>query len=258
MFLLDGADNTSFIQQLYRAKSLDEAFTLFDQKVQSLGFEATLFQFIPTLYTEAGLPTEDLMKTSDTTNSTFLKHYFEAKLYKVDYIDKALMSGRSTPIDWQSEAKQGQLVAEEKEFYHLIQQDYAMGNGITFPMMNDKRGVAAVSMACTEGDALYHLLIKEKYAELVMYAQLFYAYIMSSPLLYHHFLLPILDRLTETEKRLLPFIAEGKPLKTINLQPAISEKYADKLLGSIRRKFGNISKGRLMYYIGVLHILDML
>lgn len=40
--------------------------------------------------------------------------------------------------------------------------------------------------------------------------------------------------------------------------PDITYRYSDKLMQSIRAKFGGISKGRLIYYIGLLRLLNYL
>jgi DNA-binding CsgD family transcriptional regulator len=78
---------------------------------------------------------------------------------------------------------------------------------------------------------------------------------MSSSHLHPFFLAAILDRLTAKEKNLLRFIVQGKPMKSADV-PDVSYKYNDKLLHGIRAKLGGVSKGRLIYHLGLLHILD--
>ena len=70
-------------------------------------------------------------------------------------------------------------------------------------------------------------------------------------------IIPLLENLTPKEKKLLRFIAEGRPMKSSGI-PDITYRYSDKLMQSIRAKFGGISKGRLIYYIGLLRLLNYL
>ena len=249
-------DFLPFVNRLYSSLSFDEAFDAYDKYVQSLDFGGALYAFIPKVLFEGDLRVAPIFKISDTRDPEYLKHYIDADFEKDDFTLQSVINGRAVMLDWWKEEKKGKLLPAERNVIATAREEYKMHNGITIPTMNDKRGIAGASVVTEDKNTRYELLVAENSHALETCTQVFHEHVMARPRLYHHFLLPILEKLTETEKQMLPFIASGLPLKAINLSPKITPKYAEKLLASIRQKFGNINKGRLIYYIGLLQILD--
>lgn len=247
---------TPFINDLYSSLSFDTAFDVYDKQVQALGFGGALYAFIPKVLFEGDLCVAPIFKISDTRDPNYLKHYIEASFEKDDFTLQSVINGRAMMLDWWKEEKKGLLMPAERNVILTAKEDYKMNNGITIPTMNNQRGIAGASVISEDKSSSYELLVAENSQALELCTQVFHQHVMAHPQIFNYFLLPILEKLTATEKRLLPYIANGLPMKAINLTPTISEKYADKLLRSIREKFGNISKGRLIYYIGLLQVLD--
>jgi DNA-binding CsgD family transcriptional regulator len=245
-----------YIERLYNSSSIDDAFDALNQELQTLGFDAALYGFSPRLASDESEPAAPVFKIADDYCPAFIEHYFSEGLAKDDFTIRLLMQGRQQRLDWWECSQKGMLSDVEESVLGMGRYDFGIQNGITLPTMNNSRGFGAVSMitAATGEDYIKLRVQAEKKAE--VYARIFQEHINSNVNLYRYLLEPLISKLSSTEKRVLPFIASGKPMKTINLNPAISEKYAEKLVYSIRKKFGNISKARLIYYIGLLHMLD--
>ena len=243
-----------FLEKLYTSTTFDEAFDAYDQQTQSLGYEGAVYAFIPKLYLEAGTPIAPIFKISESRNPDFIKHYIESNFEKDDFTIQAITQGRSTILDWWEEEAKGILNEAQRNIIVTAKEDYGIHNGISIPIMNSPLGVAGASLVSSKKNGSFRMLMDNNCSTLQICTQAFHQHVMATPQFQHYFLSHLLGKLTATERRLLSFIASGKPLKAINLTPTISPKYADKLIHSIRKKFGNINKGQLIYYVGLLQL----
>ena len=255
--LKDSVNITEFVMQLHTATTLDEAFAIYDKQVQNLGFEGALYAFIPRLQLETQLQLSPLFKISESRNPAFIKHYHEARLEQHDFTLHHVLKGNMTPLDWGTEAKKGTLNAAENNLLTLAREDYGIRHGISMCTMFDEIGIAGASVVSTEADHIYQRLVDERLNTLRVCIEIFHAHLMLKPHFFYYFLIPLLENLTSKEKKLLRFIAEGRPMKSSGI-PDITYRYSDKLMQNIRAKFGGISKGRLIYYIGLLRLLNYL
>lgn len=251
-------DISLFIRDMYNKKSFEEIFDVYDRQIQSLGFQGSLYTYIPTIHLNEDLPIQPSLQISPSYNHSFLQHYSEENFFKNDFTVKAIQNGKKVPIDWWCEEKKGILAKNEKNIITVAKEEYGITNGITIPVMNEARGIAGTSIISDEKPKLYTLLVQERLHKLEIYTHIFHTHIMSSAQKNALFLEPILNSLTDTEKRLMPFIVSGKPMKSVNIKPEITHRYGEKCLNNIRMKFGNITKSKLIYYIGVMHMLDYL
>lgn len=245
----------NFIVALHNTSSLDEAFAVYDRQVQQLGFEGALYAFIPRLYLETDSSFLPVSKISESRNPAFLQHYQEAGFEKHDFSLRSIMQGRMDPIDWWGEECKGILTPVERQVLVTAREDYGIMHGVSLCTMNEERGVAGASIVSSEKTPQYRKLVDERLQAWQLSTELFHAHVMVDPHLHTFFLSTLLERLTVKEKQLLRFIVEGKPMKSADI-PNLTYKYNDKLLHGIRRKLGGLSKGRLIYHLGLLHILD--
>lgn len=246
-----------FITALYQATTLDEAFAAYDQQMQKLGFEGALYAFIPRLHLEAKLGFVPLVKVAKSRNPAFMEHYQLAGLEQHDFTLHGIIQGRVDPIDWWGEERKGVLTPAERHLICLAKEDYGIMNGISLGMMHGEMGVAGVSVVSSEPNRLYSKLLHENFAAFQMCSGIFHAHVMDKVCLRHFFLEPFLDLLNDKEKKLLAFVVTGRPMKQVsNYLPGVSQKYAENLLDGIRTKFGGINKSRLIYYAGLLRLLD--
>ncbi len=138
----------------------------------------------------------------------------------------------------------------------VAKEEYAISNGISIPLMNEARGIAGASIISDEKPQYYKKLVAESRNELEIYAHIFHTHVMSSPEKHALFLQPFLATLTDTEKKLLPFIVLGKPMKTLNIKNGMSHRYGEKCIKTIRKKFGfNIIMSHQKHYAGGVNFL---
>lgn len=245
-----------FVAALFQANTFDEAFAVYTRCVQSLGFEGVLYTFIPQLHLQSGLPLAPLFITSDTYNPHFLKHYQEAGFEKHDFTIKKITQGETHVIDWWVEARKPETTAPERHVVITAEQDYGIKHGLSLPLVG-AAGFGGASIISAEKDALYQRLLATNLSTLMCCTQIFHEHVMSKPALRAFFLAALLEQLSVKERQLLPFLITGLPMKTLpKYLPGISQKYGEKLLESILKKFGGINKAQLLYYLGLLQLLD--
>lgn len=241
------------------ASSLDQAFAVYEQQVQDLGFEGALYAYIPRLHLEAQLNAAPVFKVSASRNPAFMEHYQQAGLEKDDFTLRGIMQGRTDPIDWWGEERSGILTPAERNLIVMARDDYGIRNGVTVCTLNGEQGVAGASVISSEPDRLYDKLKQENFTAFTLCTGVFHAHVMDRIYLHQFFLEPMLGLLTDKEKKLLAFIVMGKPMKQVSdYLPNVTPKYAERLVEGIRKKFGGINKNRLIYYAGLLHLLDHL
>ncbi len=247
-----------FITALFQAATLDEAFAAYEQVAQRLGFEGVLYTFVPQIYFEAHLSIAPLFKTSASYSPAFLKHYQEAGFEQDDFTVKKITHGETSVIDWWGESHKGELSLPERHVIITAKEDYGIRNGMTIPLIG-AAGFGGISCISSETDRAYHLLVMTNLDTLIFCSHIFHEHIMAKPHLNYFFLASLLERLSVKEKRLLPFLITGLPMKTLPKHiPDISQKYGERLLENILKKFGGINKAQLIYYIGLLHLLNHL
>jgi hypothetical protein len=72
------------------------------------------------------------------------------------------------------------------------------------------------------------------------------------------FIAPLLENLSETKKNVLRHMMSGEPMKNIPEVYGITHRYAEKVLLTIRREFGDISTNELMYILGMTNMKEFL
>lgn len=247
-----------FIAALFQATTLDEAFAAYERQMQALGVESVMYTFVPQIYLDAHLSIVPLFKTSGSYSPSFLKHYQEAGFEQHDFTVKKILQGESQLIDWWGESRKRDLSKPEQNIIITAREDYGIRNGMTIPLQSGI-GVGGISCISADKDATYQRLLQERAEALFCCAQLFHAHVMTRPQLNAFFMTALLEKLSVKERRLLPFLITGLPMKTLpDHLPGISAKYGEKLLENILRKLGGINKAQLIYYIGLLQLLNHL
>ena len=129
-----------FVTQLYTASDLDQAFLIYDQHVQRLGFEGALYAYIPRIYLEYGLRVAPVFKVSSTRDRRFMQHYQEAGFEQHDFTVRAIFAGYTDPIDWWHEERKGVLSAQERNVILTAREDYGIRHGISISTMHNAVG----------------------------------------------------------------------------------------------------------------------
>ncbi len=238
---------------MFATKTIDEAFKVYERQVENLGFYGAGYGIAPILYIKSGLSVRSVFKVSEERDSKFLQHYQEANFEQDDFTVNRLRKGENKVMDWWKVERQGQLSQAEKHVITVARDDYGVQNGITIPLMNNAYGIAAASVWCKEKNGRYTKLLKENYQSLIICTQAFHKHVMTTSRMHHYFLSSVLNRLTEKEKYVIRHLVSGAPMKNIQ---HITSAYAEKLVKTLKIKFGDIRTQELIYHTGVLMLLD--
>ncbi len=246
-----------YIDNLLASKTLGGAFSVLDQQVQDLGFYGTGYAIVPKIYVESKLPIRPIFKISDSRDPSFVKYYEDADFEKDDFTIKRLRNGETGVLDWWEVDRRGELSDIEKNVIAVAKHDYGIQNGITISLMNDCRGIAAISVISQDKGDTYRRLVDEKFYMLSRYVEIFHQHVMYHAKMQQHFLSGILDKVTEKEKDVLRHLVSGSSMKRIkDTNAAISVTYGNKLIRIIKEKFGGITTNELIYHAGLLMLLD--
>ncbi|NOQ13350.1 MAG: hypothetical protein GQ583_02560 [Methyloprofundus sp.] len=255
-----------FVEALYQARNINEAFSAFEQHVIKLGFEGALYTFIPRISLDTNFPHAPVYLVSENYSPKYLDHYMDACFYQHDPAIKAIEKGELTPFDWWEEIHKGKMNKVEQGTIVTAREDYQIMHGITIPTMSDNRGIAGASFISSENDRLYGKLKAVNLEQLQLCTQLFHSAVLSKSFLVNPFIQPLIEKLTTKEKGLLRGLSAGKSMKTIALELETEVRYLDKVLRHTREKFSEvelngqakINKNQLVYYMGLLNLLDHL
>ena len=262
----DHNDLGEYVEALYQAQNINAAFAAFEQYIFKLGFEGALYTFIPRIALESSFPHAPVYLVSECYSPQFLTHYMDANFYKHDYVVKMIEKGALTPLDWWEEVNKGQMNKSEKHVIETARTDYQIVQGITIPAMSDSRGIAGASFISSDNDRSYGELKASRIEQLKLCTQLFHAAVLSKTFLTRPFIEPLISTLSATEKSLIRGLVEGKSIRDIALEIGRDVKYMDKVMRHSREKFSGvgidgsakINRNQLIYYIGLLNLLDSL
>lgn len=250
-------DTASFWQQLDRTSSFDEAFGLYDRQVQKMGFDGSLYAYIPQNHKETRIPIPSTYHTSPSYNPDFMQHYVEANFIEHDFVAEYVISGGTRRIDWWEEVRKGRLTPANKEILIVGKEDYGIQKGLTIPLPGAAGYFASTSVISSERYSQYRSLLDKHVIDLQICSEIFHMHIIRHVAIKQELIRPLLDSLTTKEKQMLHFIVTGKPMKTLpDYCPNITEKYGDRVLHSLRGKFGGLNKSQLIYFIGLLNLLE--
>lgn len=255
-----------FVAAVHQATSFEEAFSAFEKQVFQLGFDGALYVFIPRISLDTSLPQAPVYQFSDSYSPAYISHYIDAGFFRNDPIVKAMEGGDLNPLDWWTEIKKGHMNKAEENVIVVAREDYQMTHGLTIPTMADSRGIACVSVISNDNTSLYAKARNEGFDQLKLGAQVLHGAVLSNAFHLKTFVEPLVARLSTTERGFLRKLVEGKKMKTIAFELNVGEKYIDKVASSAREKLSlakngegqSISREQLIYYIGLLNLLEAL
>lgn len=260
------ADLGDYVESLYQAENFEQAFSVFEKHVLKLGFDGVLYTYIPRILLDSNFAREPVYKVSQSYSPPYLKHYFDARFDRHDPLIKAIKNGTMEPIDWWGKVSKSYM-DENKDSKTVIaaSRDYGIANGITLPLMSEERGISGASFISSDRQ-LYVKLKAENLDKLALCTKLFHNMVVSSTCYIGHFIKPVLGSLSDTEKRFLLKLAQGKSSQQIAYELCKSEKYLGKVMLRIRRELSGVSvdempkinRNQVLYYAGLINLLDQI
>ncbi len=265
--LLNGETSTGFndfVQDLYTSESFEGAFDTFEKRVQHLGYESTLYTYIPKVLIETDFVVKPVYKVSEDYCPGFIKHYEDARFDKTDPLIRAVVAGVDKPIDWWGDVCKA-FTHGESASHEVIEtsRQYGIKSGVTIPLMSGKSGIAGASFINTEAGRM-HGVTNPHVEELMMSTQLFHGFVQSNACYKGAFVKTLLDAMSQTEKRFLAGLARGQAPSEIAYDLNTTERYLEQVMLKIRRKFSGvgptetpkINRNQLLYYAGLMDILE--
>lgn len=244
-----------FIEELYATETLAQRFAVYQKYILALGFNGATYTFVPTILKDLKLSFLPVFIHTDFYPIDFLEHYQQQQLNKHDFtIRKALANDLPRCMDWRAYEKAGLVSVQEAAVIILAREDYGINNAVTIPIGRET-GIGSVSLITHEPDGLFQTLLKDHLETLLHCTRLFHEANTVNHELPLVFMKPLLDSLKPKEILVLHHLASGQPLKTIS--NGISYRYAANVLDDLRARMGGITKDKLMYLVGHLHLLDV-
>lgn len=258
------SDFLDFVDGLYSADSFESAFAIFESHVLKLGFEGVLYTYIPRILLDSDLSEKPVYSVSTDYCPAYLSHYTEARFDQLDPLIRAVNDGVSEPIDWWGEVCADYI--EQKPASRSVLAtafDYGIKHGLTLPLMSGARGAAGASFISEENHG-FDTLVGERLKQLKLSTRLFHSMVLSDACYMGNFAKPLLQSLSDTERKFVIGLAQGKSTKALSQQLNRSNKYLEQVMISVRKKLSGdvdqksevITRNQLLYYAGLLSILD--
>lgn len=228
-----------FVEKIYTEQSLEKRFDIYAKYIEQLGFDAALYTYFPS-------------SQLDSTKFPIPPIRLQTRDFPVDFLEHY----EAEHLDWNEYRQKHKLNIEKTKIIAVAKEDYGIKNGISIPIMNRTIGAAGISIISSETDIVFKKLKNEKFETLITCTQLFHDINYSNGMLQQEFVLYFLKILSTTEIEILRYLASGKHLKNIQDAKITSYKYAANTLCTIRKKFGKITRDKLMYIVGLLDALD--
>ena len=253
-----------YAEALYSADSFQEAFSLLEQQANKCGFNGVLYTYIPKLLIESNFAVEPVYELSEDYAPQYLDHYAEARFDKHDPLIEAVMDGVKDPINWWGDVC-GEYMDKNQHSREVISvsKDYGISNGVTVPLMSGELGLAGASFI-TDETRSFDTILSSELDNLVLSTKLFHGLVSMDAGHTGRFARTLLNQLNATEKKFLIELAKGKVPCQIAADMKKTEGYLEQVMLKIRRKLSGVGKheppkinrNQLLYYAGLLNLLE--
>lgn len=241
-----------YLTELYAVKSIEERFQIFGQYIQILGFTGATYTFAPTLQIEALPQLPAVFLYTDTFPIGFLQAYSQERFDRKDFTVRKVLNGETKPMDWREHELQGVIHKEEAELIRLARERYGILNAISIPTMHENKGSAGVSVISTKQDEMFQQLKREQMGTLLCMVRLFHETNFYDKHWSRQFIAPVFASLTDREKKILHYLAEGNPMKRIGDDIGLDKSASENTLSLLKKRLGIPTTNRLMYLFGLL------
>jgi len=247
-----------FINEIDTAIDLDTHFLALENAATALGFENVSYTYMPSVLGNSLQQYAPVFKLSRRYNTAFIERYSQEMFAQHDFTIKRIRGGDLRPMSWWEEEGRKALCSEERHVIEVAREEYGIRHGLSLPTFSDGASIAGVSVTSPDSDHHFELLDAERRETMRKIARLFSDRVLVMPQNRASFLLPILERMSLTEKLLLQKLSQDKTLKTASAEIGISYRHAGNVIERLRSKLGNISRDQLLYIAGLLEFSNPL
>lgn len=245
-----------FVADIYDCDTVDERFRRFEQYIQKLGFESASYTFIPSIVLNTSLDAPPVFVRSSLFPESFIEQYITDRFDQRDFTIRAIKDNIFRPMDWHECIQDDYLTSAEKHVLFLAEHEHGIRNGLSIPVMNEDIGMAGFSVINTINDNNFDQLKAEKLETLHLCAQAFHDIVFPRTYAYHEFIPDSLLKMTEKEKIVLNFIAQGRTMRELGeSDEPVSRRFGEALLLRLRERFGSITTHELIRYATQLRLL---
>jgi len=232
-------------------------FSVMEDKINALGFDGVLYSFYPKpMYMNQNI--QPVLQHSGSF-TPFIGRYVEKNYGNRDFVLRMALQGRTDPVDWWQEIEQGNVSPEEQEVTQDARDNFGIQNGLSIPVLYGTFAIAGISVISSESDkAKFQALKAQSLDSLCDIATNYHSEVIKSTKELHFFILPLLESLNDTKRKVLKHLVSGQPMKTIEDIHGVKQRYAEKVLLDIRKEFGGITANELIYILGMINILEYL
>jgi len=232
-------------------------FKVLEKHVEALEFAGLVYSLMP-IGLNALANDGPVFLASSNFSPAFLDHYLNANFAADDFTIKRILKGDLNTIDWWSEERKGKLLTQEQQVIQVARTDYNITNGISIPTLSTLQHIAGASIISEENNPCFAMLLDERLLMLQAIINLFHQRIYCNLECRKTFYLPLLNQLTDREKRVLQFTGTGQAYKAIDERYAISASSASNVRSDLFKMFGVKNVSELAYIAGLHNLVEIL
>lgn len=253
-------DYREFWFEISHTSSLEEAFQVYEKYIIQLDYTGVLYAFLPNIMRIRDIGAKPAYFASAGYSPEFLAHYIEAKFHLHDFTLNQIATGRKEAIGWWESKSE----MEDHELRILnVARGYGLHQGVVLPLMSDSKGIAGASVVSTEKNTThYKLLTRENQKTLSYITETFHKHVMSADEHYAPFIVPIIERLTKHQQKVLEVslrcaerLEDKFSIKQVALELGCNEKSCEKSWERIRERLDINSTQAVLYHAGILQML---
>jgi len=250
-FLID------LITEFDSSSNLHDCFKVLEKHVEALGFTGLVYSLIP-MGLNALANDGPVFLASSNFSPAFLDHYLNANFAANDFTIKKILKGDLNTIDWWSEERKGKLLTQEQQVIQVARADYNITNGLSIPTLSTLQHIAGASVISDATHTHFAMLLDERLLILQTIIRLFHYRVFSDFECRKAFYLPLINQLTDREKRVLQFTVSGQAYKAIDANHGISASSASNVRSDLFKMFGVKNVSELAYIAGLHNLVEML
>jgi len=238
-------------------ESFNPEFLELARDITRLGYDGVLYSFIPKpVFINSKV--QPVFQCSEGF-APCIDYYLEKNYGNNDFIIRLAFEGYDEPIDWWEQIDAGKVTDSERAVQEMVRTKFGIYHGLTVLVLHGTFAIAGISVVSKIDDADHFQKLKRDSLEVLqMCANRYHTRIIQSNEDMRFFIAPLLENLSETKKNVLRHMMSGSPMKNIPEVYGITQRYAEKVLLTIRREFGDISTNELMYILGMTNMREFL
>ena len=161
-------------------------------------------------------------------------------------------------MDWQLESRELRVTANQQELIDLAVCEYGMKNAVTIPTQADEDIIAGASVVSYSGRSAFEKLKDAHFAEVLELVRHFHRFVFMRSSNSAFFYRPVIDALTESQKRVLAFVVKGHLQKHSKEHIGLSPTRTGNVLSELYECFNVKNASQLSYVAGRHRLIDMI